>query len=414
MLTISVRRSLRVALLGLAIGTIVASAWSQTRYLHDSPGNWKPWKPFSAVASSRTEQAASAAQVTAFETELVALNAILKRAPGVAAPVGFSVETWGHLAGYRLREHAPDQPARGTMPIAGALTFGAFPIFEYTRNGKIVREDSGETALLQFVVNDIGPGVLDSGNVSEWGDVDHDAFRQPMPNGEIAGLPRYGDGAVIARNPEALWAPLPLGGALELIALNRRNIVSGFKETLDKFTRQVAALRDPAKRAQRAKATRDASVNMPNPAGFIAQMEEAARAEEASLEREISPAGSAGKGFADAQRALEEVTAWLAELPPAGRAAPSCYAEAGKSLRAKFREAPDRGCVPLVRPNYAYFNKALPRSAPQVVIVTPINRCFDTANKNNTEANSSSPAACQANRHLLETLDKEAVRAWLR
>jgi hypothetical protein len=67
-----------------------------------------------------------------------------------------------------------------------------------------------------------------------------------------------------------------------------------------------------------------------------------------------------------------------------------------------------------VRPNYAYFNKALPRSTPQVVIITPIARCFNTADKYNNEANSASPAGCRANRALVETLDKEALRAWLR
>ena len=72
-----------------------------------------------------------------------------------------------------------------------------------------------------------------------------------------------------------------------------------------------------------------------------------------------------------------------------------------------------RGCHPLVRPNYGYFNKTLPRSAPQVVIITPITRCFDTANKYNLEANSTSPSGCRANRALIETLDKDALRAWV-
>jgi len=116
--------------------------------------------------------------------------------------------------------------------------------------------------------------------------------------------------------------------------------------------------------------------------------------EEANLEREISPAGGTGKGLVEARRALDEVTAWLAELPPAERAAPACYVEAGKTLRSKFRQTSGRGCVPLVRPNYEYFNKALPRSAPQVLIITPITRCFDTADKQNTEATSPSPAGC--------------------
>ena len=67
-----------------------------------------------------------------------------------------------------------------------------------------------------------------------------------------------------------------------------------------------------------------------------------------------------------------------------------------------------------MRPNYGYFNKSLPRSTPQVVIIRPITRCFSTADKYNNDANSPSPAGCRANRALVETMDKEALRAWVR
>ena len=144
-----------VLLAGLGGGVPV---WSQTRSLPDAPGTWKPWKPLSTTtgAGGAKEQAATPALVKAFEGELLALNAILRRATGVASPVGFSVETWGHLAGYHVSEHAPGQPAAGKLPIAGGFTFGAFPIFEYQRNGKTIREDTGETALQTFLVNQIG------------------------------------------------------------------------------------------------------------------------------------------------------------------------------------------------------------------------------------------------------------------
>ena len=67
-----------------------------------------------------------------------------------------------------------------------------------------------------------------------------------------------------------------------------------------------------------------------------------------------------------------------------------------------------------MRPNYAYFDNSLARSVPQVLIITPIARCFDTANKYNLEANSTSPAGCRANRGLIESLDKAALKAWVR
>jgi hypothetical protein len=406
-----VRRCLVVLVLMAAVAG-AGPAWSQTRSLPDAPGTWKPWKPLADTGGTRQEQGLTPALRKAFEAELLALNAILRRAPGVASPVGFSVETWGYLAGYHMAEHAPGQPAGTSMPLAGGLTFGAFPIFEYTRNGKVIREDTGETALQQFLVNQIGPGVINSGNVAEFGPVDRDAFLQPLPQGEIAGLPRYGDGLVIARDPAALWTPLSHRGALDLVALARQLEVSRFQESIDAYTARLAIVRDPAWRARRMKEAQQASSTMPDPQAFLKQIEESIRIEETMLVKELTT--GTGKGLADAQRALAEVTSWIAELSPAESAAPACYAENGVTLRAKFRTAPSAGCHPLVRPNYAYFNKGVPRSASQVVIITPIARCFDTANKYNREANSPSPAGCRANRALIETLDKDAIRAWLR
>src|SRR5204863_197901 len=154
----------------------------------------------SPTTGTGKDQAATPAQVKAFESELLALNAILRRATGVASPVGFSVETWGYLAGYHKSEHAPGQPAAGKLPIAGGFTFGAFPIFEYQKNGKTVREDTGETALQSFLINQIDASAFERGGVPDWGSLDHDAFLKPMPQGEIAGLPRFGDGLIIARD----------------------------------------------------------------------------------------------------------------------------------------------------------------------------------------------------------------------
>src|SRR5580765_2957266 len=212
--------------------------WSQTRHLPDAAGTWKPWKPLAATtgAGGAKEQAATPALVKAFEGELLALNAILRRATGVASPVGFSVETWAYLAGYHISEHAPGQPAAGKSPIAGGFTFGAFPIFEYQKNGKTVREDTGETALQSFLINRIDAAAFDRGGVTDWGSLDHDAFLKPMPQGEIAGLPRYGDGLIIARDPAALWTPLSQRSALDLVAKARQLVVAEFEASLAAYT----------------------------------------------------------------------------------------------------------------------------------------------------------------------------------
>jgi hypothetical protein len=407
------RRRLGVLVL-IAVVAGAVPVWPQTRSLPEAPGTWKPWKPFAASAGARQEQSATAALVKAFENELLALNAILRRAAAVASPVGFSVETWGNLAGYHAAEYAPGQPAATALPLAGGLTFGAFPIFEYERNGKTIREDTGETALQQFLVNQIGASVFDSRHVLEWGPVDHDAFLQPLPLGEIAGLPRYGDSLVIARDPAALWTPLSQRGALDLVVKARELEVQNAQQSVDTFTARLAEVRDPAWRAKRLKEAQEAAAAMPNPQAFVKQIEESLQIEEASLVKEVGPAAGAGKVLTDATRALREVTDLIAALPPAELATPACYAVKGATLRDKFRTVASAECQALVRPNYGYFSKTVPRSTPQVVIIRPIARCFDTADKFNRDANSPSPAGCRANRGLIETIDKQALRAWLR
>jgi hypothetical protein len=405
-------RAVAIGLIGVL--ALAAPAWAQTRSLPDAPGTWKAWKPFAASSSARQQQAATPALVKAFESELQALAAILRRAPGVASPIGFSVETWGNLAGYQVATQAPGQPAGGRLPLAGGLTFGAFPIFEYVRAGKTVREDTGETALQQFLVNQIGRGLIDRGNVPEWGAVDHDAFLRPLPHGEIAGLPRFGDGLVIARDPAALWTPLPQRAALALVVAARQGEVDSAQQSVDAAAARLAVVRDPAWRAKRLKDAQQGASTMPNPQAFLKQVEEAILVEERELVKEMAPTTGSGRRLAEARQAVAEVTGWIAELSAAELEGPSCYAAKGTSLRATFPIAASSACHPLVRPNYGYFNAALPRSAPQVVIITPVARCFDTADRNNRDANSPSPAGCRANRALIETVDKDAIRAWLR
>jgi hypothetical protein len=400
----------------LLAGICGVHVWAQTRLLPDAQGTWKPWKPLSATTGSGKGQAATPALVKAFEGELLALNAIARRATGVAMPVGFSVETWGYMADYHVSEHAPGQPAAGKLPMQGGFTFGAFPIFEYERKGKTVREDTGETALQTFLVNQIAGALFDRVSVADWGPLDTDAFQKPMLDGEVAGLPRYGDGLVIARDPEALWTPLPQRDALELVAKARQLVVREFEESVAAYTARLAVVRDPAYRATRATEAQQAAAlaKMPNPEAFIKQVEESISVEEASLVKELGPTTGTGKNLTDARRALSEVTHWIAQLSPADLEAPSCYVEKGTTLRARFPAAASARCRPLVRPNYGYFNPALPRSAPQVVIITGVKRCFDTADKYNRDANAPTRGGCQANRALVETMDKDALRAWLR
>ena len=93
MSTPSVRRACGYAVVVTLLCAAAGSARAQKGYLVNEPGVWKPWKPFSAIASARRDRGATPAEVKAFEATLLQLNAIIRRASGVATPRGYSVET---------------------------------------------------------------------------------------------------------------------------------------------------------------------------------------------------------------------------------------------------------------------------------------------------------------------------------
>lgn len=315
-------------------------------YLVNEPGRWSPWK-FTPQPFASKSYGASGADLKAVENELRTLDAMIRRAPFVAQPVGFSAQTWGHLSGYA--EIAPGQPKGADLPLGAGLSFGAFAIYQYERNGKMIRNDSGETELMQFIINDIQPGALGARDrPSEWGDdVRTDAFMQPAETGSFLGFPRYGNFIVIKKRSDPIWLPVSLEEALRL--------------------------------------------------------ELAAKKKNAAYLKEVR--GSAGN-IAKADAAVVAAETHLAGLSKEDRAAPVCWAT-GFNLPQRFQiVGATSECRPLVRPNWAFFDRRLPRSAPQVLLVSDIGRCFDGYKR-------TSPGGCPVNLKLLESLGRQALLDWL-
>jgi hypothetical protein len=380
---------------------------AQTRYLVDEPGVWKPWKGLTAIASARTERGATPAEVKAFEATLLELNAILRRAPGVASPRGYSVETWGHLSSY----HAPaaGQPPGRTLPLAGALTFGAFPIFEYTREGRIIREDSGETALFDFTVNLLEPEIIGGPVPAEWDGVDTDAFMQPAANGELMGFPRFGDIVVLKKRSASLWAPVSLQASLDLVSAAYRSHLTERHETAARLQADYDRWKTPAKRAERAAGYKSAAALMPDAAKYLASMEALEKQLEVTMAAAAGPDSPTAKEVSTIEGNLAGITAWLGELSATERQAPACYAATGSTLRARFRAGASPDCRPLAQPNRQFFAPGLSRTVAQVVILSDVSRCFDHVQTSDT-----APWGCTANRQLLQTMDRQAVLDWLR
>jgi hypothetical protein len=398
---------LRLAIIGIGICASV-TAMAQVRYRPAETGPWRPWH-FTATDSVRRSRGATAAEVQAFEIRLQELAAIVKRAPGVTPPIGFAGELWGSLNG-----HDPATGPGRAVPLAGALSFGAFPLIEFTRNGKPVNEDlkGGETELLQFQVNDIGGRMYGTTRPEGWADTELDAFVEPAIGAPVKGLSRVGEVFVVRKNENPLWVPLPVADALKPIASTRRTAFEQMRDTYNKEVAEFTEWKSPARRAARRAEWQKAATTMPNGgAEFLANMEKTEPQIEAGNAARLGPGGPEDSRVKEAERALEEVDAIVATLSPDARNAPSCYDRSASRLADRFRalaSAP-ASCRPLVRPNAEYFDAKLPRSSPQVVMVAMYMRCLRPEALTATTPR----GGCVVNRALVESMDWDAVRAWL-
>jgi hypothetical protein len=401
------RETLTGAIVIGVLASVVASA--QVRYRPTETGPWRPWS-FTATASARQARGATAAEVQAYQARLQELAAIVKRAPAVAQPIGFAAETWGHLAGYG--PPAAGQPAGKSVPLAGAVSFGAFPLIEFTRNGRLMNEDmkGGETQLLQFVVNRIEMDMYSASKPMEWGAQEVDAFTEPRAGEPVSGLSRVDDVLIVKKNPKPLWVPLSVEDALKPVIEERR---LAFVSRRDVFAKQAAEFKEwqsPAKRAERRAGWERAAASMPNGPEFLANAEKSDAAIESMNRERLAPNGPEARGVTEAERELAEAAGILTALTPEQRSAPSCYQPTASPLEGKFRPAAGApaACRPLVRPNWEYFDPKLPRSAPQVLMVTSFTRCLTKESMAET-----SRGGCVINRALMSSLDWDAVRAWL-
>jgi hypothetical protein len=298
------------------------------------------------------------------------------------------------------------------VPLAGSLSFGAFPLIEFERGGRVVNEDlkGGETELLQFVVNELDGSVYGGARPQGWGAAPIDAFVEPEAGPAVAGLPRLGDVFVIRNNAKPLWLPFGLADALQPIASERRTLYESRRDNYARELAEFTAWRTPASRAARRVEWQKSAAQMPKSADFLATMEKADPQIEAANEVRLKPGGPEETGVRAAERELQEVDGILAALSTEGRRAPACYDQRAARLSDRFRllDGAPASCRPLVRPNAGYFDTTLPRSTPQVVMLTSFTRCL----RRDAPA-ATTRGGCAINRALVDSIDWAAVRGWL-
>ncbi|AMY08653.1 hypothetical protein LuPra_01857 [Luteitalea pratensis] len=386
---------------------LLAQPW----YMTEAAGTWKPWK-MQLSSSTRAAAKATAVELKAFEGELVKFTAIWRRAPGVAEPKGFSVETYGHLGGTERR--LPGQPPIARMPVAGGVTFAAFPIFEYERKGKRVREDTGETATIGFAVNDLDAGIIGRPGPEEWRSVEHDVIFPFTRTGERAGFPRFEEIVVMTRREAPLWTAVPV---LEAWQLQERVTRQGLEEATSQIAKLTAALEaevDPAEKAKRQADYQQTAKTMPDAVAYLKQMAEVEVIRERTARADLAPTAFEPKRQKQATQDLASVQAIIAALTPEERTAAACYVPGTTRVEGRIKAGPANvRCTALVRPNYDFFDRTLPRSAPQLVILWQAKRCYEDDRERVSDERKGWVAGCVANRKLLETWDRQAILEWL-
>jgi hypothetical protein len=142
--------------------------------------------------------------------------------------------------------------------------------------------------------------------------------------------------------------------------------------------------------------------------GTLDQLMKAEQTIEARAATEmLPPLADAKKRVAAVEGELAAARAAVAALSAADRSAPACSAAQDPVSLSRFRRNPGGSCVALVRPNWRFFNPALPRSAPQIVAIAQFTSCFLP------DARFYQIGGCPTNKRLLESLDKQALLAWL-
>ncbi|MEO5824193.1 MAG: hypothetical protein ABIT71_27100 [Vicinamibacteraceae bacterium] len=390
-----------VALTLVMTGTALVA---QIRYLPDAPGTWKPWA-FRAYPDNRRQLAAQPLEVKALERQLLALNAILKSTAGFASPVGFSVETVGDMELLAVGGSVAPPAVLAKRPLPATLNFGAYGVYQ-TAAG--VRGDTGETSQLLLFVNQLAvPLFQDAENaVPEFEHADADVVRLASPKPDLFGLPRYGDTLVLTKASAPIWAAVPLGEVLELAARGIQFRLIQSRDAAARIQARYDELKSPAARAKRIAEYKALAALSKDP-GYLDKMMKVDATIEAGADALLTPLGDATKQATGIERELAAAKAASAALPAADRAAPACYASQDPVSLSRFKRAPASGCVALVRPNWALFNPALPRSAPQVLVIGHFASCVGDGPK------PLHAGGCAANTRLLESLDRQALLAWL-
>ncbi|MBI5638094.1 MAG: hypothetical protein HZA03_09015 [Nitrospinae bacterium] len=394
-----------VSLIAALLGSSNDAVAKRFRDSYTTPGFLKAWE-WAGQSGDLEHGGATAAEMKALVGKMLELRELLKASPVAGRPVGYNTILTGHFEPFHLPERH-DLKARD-FPLRALIWFGAFPQ-EFDDNGKLL-PTIGETTLMAFKVNMLPMWVE---NPTEWSDQLTDVSLHPRHFKDLAGLPHFGDIVVLKRNSRPLWLPVSFEESFKLILAQRKQKVAEFEKKAAELRKDYADYITPAHRAERQENYKLASRSQKDPAAFLAQMDQLDRTSEEVMCKQAEGAAPDRDWhwWADAIAKVKEAERDFASLSAEQKAAPACYMDQSRSpnpdtrLPVSFVPIDTPQCRPVIRPNWSYFDPALPRTAIQLLTVW-VRDC--PAAKPSKDGN---PAGCAANMALLQSLDWEAVKA---
>lgn len=352
-------------------------------FLKDRPGQAIPWSLH--AESAQGEVHATDAELKAFDANLHRVMEVLGRAPVLSPPLGFELDvraTLGSVEDVKERQRY----LAAHLPLRAAIRFSGAAYFEVQQRSKSSGARSSGVGTIEetFCRNEITVNVLPRfaglNATGLYADGELEYFLEPQKDGELAGVPVYGDTLVIARPGVALWKPVSMGQALQALLPAYKSAADTATAGIEGTQKAYADFMSPAaadKRRQEVAAQRDAGA------------EANAHKLEIMQRRWEEDARKAAETAANDPKHREPVDAYknaqsrLASLDAAGQAAPACIIVGpGRSPDSDWRVVPlgTPNCRALVTRNPELLDGKRPRSELQVLYLselTKVNRWLD-------------------------------------
>ncbi len=368
------------AAVGVLMLTAVLPAAAQKstmRSLPNEPGKWRPWA-FNKFSSSDLKLLGfTLPDARAFETQLKQIAEIFRTSPIWNPPMGVDPSLNGGVFG--PGEYSPYAKKLPYRPIGGYIMMGSFEHFEVvqTTGGQEQHERyvGDETPHIMFHVNWLPRGA----GVNSLTDDDGVLSEQPARTADIGGFPTYGDLLVITRNGRPIWTPASRERFLKaFIARHRPDAANAEMYIADQQKKYAAFAAPEATSARQAKYKAEIDRMASKGAAAVEHERRYWERDEAEtlagLKRGAShdPKDSSFAGVIAGVKAAEEQ---LAAMPPAERSEPACFLEARSDpTKSGLVAMGTPRCVPLVTQNPNFFDPQLPRSVPQIIVVSQFRR----------------------------------------